>query len=462
MQNSRRDFLRHGCYALGASALSESLGRFGLVNALAATPTAAQAGNYKALVCLFLFGGNDGNNTVMPFETTEYNTYAGVRGQSSAGGLGIPQANLLQITAPSHSRRFGLHPALPELQTIYNAGKLAVLCNVGTLVEPLTKTQLQWGGARPRNLFSHDDQQAQWQTALADREVRTGWGGRLADAARPLNGAENFPPVTSVAGVNLFVTGAQAKPLAIPQTGSFGLSGFGSSTAQTARYNALQQILTQDRTAALVNAASDTMQQAVANSATLNPIITNAASTIAPLFANLNTSIARQFFQVAKVIEGRASLRLNRQIFFVSLGGFDTHNGQISAQQSLFQQLSPALKAFYDATVQLGVANQVTTFTLSDFGRTMKPASGGGTDHAWGNHHFIMGGQVRGGDFYGRYPTLNLEGPDDVSREGRWLPTTSVEQYASTLARWFGVAPSDLPTIFPNLHRFATDDLGFI
>jgi uncharacterized protein (DUF1501 family) len=166
--------------------------------------------------------------------------------------------------------------------------------------------------------------------------------------------------------------------------------------------------------------------------------------------------------QVARVIEARASLRLQRQIFFCSMGGFDTHNGQLAAQTSLFSQLSPALKSFYDATVQLGVENQVTSFTLSDFGRTFKPASGGGSDHAWGNHHLIMGGAVRGGDFYGRFPTLALGGPDDANTEGRWIPTTSVDQYASTLALWYGVSPSDLSMVVPNIGRFATSNLGFL
>lgn len=461
MKNSRRDFLQKSCFALGASALASSMSRFGMVNAMAAEPM-VQSSGYKALVCVFLFGGNDGNNMVIPYETTEYNAYAAIRGQSTSGGIGIPQASLLQIAAPSHSRRFGLHPNLPELKTLYDQGKMAVLCNTGTLVQPLTKMEYQTGAPRPYNLFSHDDQQAQWQTSIADHESRTGWGGRLADVALPLNGAETFPMITSVAGVNLLVTGQQTKPLAIPQSGSFGLNGFSSSAASTARYNALQQILTYDRSTALVNASSDTLGQAISNSAVLNPIITNTSSAIAPLFSSLNTSIARQLFQVAKVIEGRATLRLNRQIFFVSLGGFDTHNGQLNTQQSLFSQLAPALKAFYDATVQLGVGSQVTTFTLSDFGRTLKPASGGGTDHAWGNHHFVIGGGVQGGNFYGQFPTHTLAGPNDVSNEGRWLPTTSVDQYAATLAQWFGISPSSLPAIFPNINHFPTNNLGFM
>ena len=462
MNQSRRKFLQHSCLTLGATALASSVERFGLINAMAQTAT-----DYKALVCVFLFGGNDGNNMVVPYDLndpTQYPAYAAVRGQSTSGGIGIPQASLLPVVAPSHSRQFGLHPNLTEMQALYNQSKLAVLCNVGTLVQPTTKSQFQSGTGLPFNLFSHDDQQNQWQTALSNTESRTGWGGRLADVIRTLNGSVPIPAVTSVAGLNLFVTGAQTQPLSIPQSGTFGLSGgTGNSTASTARYNALQQILTYDRSAALVNSASNTLQQAITNSNTLNPIITNASSAAAPFFSSLNTSISKQLFQVAKVIEGRATTNLKRQIFFVSLGGFDTHNGQVATQQSLFSQLSPALKAFYDATVQLGVADKVTTFTLSDFGRTFKPASGGGSDHAWGNHHLIMGGAVRGGDFYGTFPRLTLSGPDDVTNEGRWLPTTSVDQYAATLARWFGLTQaSDLATVFPNLSHFTSPYLNFL
>lgn len=459
MKTSRRKFLQHSCHTLGAATLAASVERFGLMNALAAS--AAQT-DYKALVCVFLFGGNDGNNMIIPYETSEYATYQTVRGQTTSGGLGIPLANLLQVTAPSHSRRFGFHPNMTGLQTIYNANKLAVLCNTGTLVQPLTKSEYQANAPRPQNLFSHDDQQLQWQCAISDQFSRSGWGGRLADATKFLNGTEPFPLLTSVAGINLFVTGNQARPISIPQSGTFGLSGFGSSTVSQARLSALQQILTFDRQATLVNAASETMSSAITNSTILNPIITNANSTVAPLFSSLNTSLSRQLFQVAKILEGRATLRLNRQIFFVSLGGFDTHNNQVNDQGNLFTQLSQAMKAFYDATVQLGIADKVTTFTLSDFGRTFKPASGGGTDHAWGNHHVVLGGAVNGGNFYGQFPTLTLGGINDISNEGRWLPTTSVDQYGATLAQWFGVPAGDLATVFPNLSRFSTNNLGFM
>ena len=456
MRRSRREFLRDGCYAAGAAALASSVERFGLVNALA-----QGAPDYKALVCIFLFGGNDGNNTVIPRETGEYNAYATVRG-AGAGGLAIPRDSLLPLAPPSHAREFGLHPNLPKLHELWGQQKLAVLCNTGPLIEPLTKAEYQAGGPRPESLFSHSDQQTQWQSAISDRLSRTGWGGRLADAAAALNGGETFPMITSVSGINLFVTGAQARPLAIPSSGGFGLSGFSGSAASQARRNAMDQIRSLDQDEVLVRSTSETTSQAVNLSATLNPILTSTTSAILPLFAGLNTGIARQLQQVVRLIEARATLRLKRQIFFCSLGGFDTHNNQLTTQAGLFAQLDAAMRAFYDATAQLGVAPQVTTFTLSDFGRTLKVASGGGTDHAWGSHHLIMGGAVRGGNFYGTFPTLALQGPDDISREGRWLPSTSVDQYGATLAAWFGVDPGTMTAVYPNLGQFAAPDLGFM
>jgi uncharacterized protein (DUF1501 family) len=211
-----------------------------------------------------------------------------------------------------------------------------------------------------------------------------------------------------------------------------------------------------------VKAAGDIGARAISLSSTVNPILTSSSTPAAAPFAGLTSNISQQLLQVAKLIEGRAQTGARRQVFFVSLGGFDTHNNELATLDTLLGDLSPALKAFHDATVTLGVENQVTTFTLSDFGRTFQPASGGGTDHAWANHHFILGGAVRGGDLYGKYPTLVLGGPDDAEHEGRWIPTTSVDQYGATLAKWFGLGTAQLAQVFPNLSRFPTADVGFL
>jgi uncharacterized protein (DUF1501 family) len=426
---------------------------------LVATANAQQASDYKALVCVFMFGGNDGNNTLIPIDTAGYGQYATAR--PAASGINLPQASLLPIQPSNAGTPFGLHPALPELQALFSNGKMAVLANVGTLVQPISKAQYN-AGVRPLSLYSHSDQQAQWQSSISDTASGTGWGGRVADKVAAFNAASGFPVVTSLDGTVLFTTGNSTSPLAIPVTGSFALAGYSASTANNARLAAVQQLLAQDSYNVLVNGANKIGMQALQLSTTVNPILANANSTIAPLFAPLKTNTANQLFQVAKLIEARAATGARRQIFFVQLGSFDTHGDQINRQQNLFAELSPALKAFYDATTALGVGSQVTTFTLSDFGRTFQPASGGGTDHAWGNHHFIIGDAVHGGAFYGQYPQLILAGPSDAESEGRWLPTTAVDQYGATLAKWFVVTAADLNVVFPNLAKFATPDLGFI
>jgi len=271
--------------------------------------------------------------------------------------------------------------------------------------------------------------------------------------------------ITSTAGVTLFVTGNASRPLSIPTSGTFGLTltAAGANTAQVnARRDAFNKLLSIDRDNLFLDAASDIQAQGVALSGTVGPIISNTNSIVQTTFGNLNTSIAQQLRAVGKMIEARATTGSKRQIFFVSLGGWDTHSAELTAQQTLFGQLSPALKAFYDSMVAIGVGNQVTTFTLSDFGRQFKPNGTQGTDHAWGNHHLVLGGAVQGGAIYGQYPTLAITGPDDAEKDGRWLPSTSVDQYGATLARWFGVGQSDMATVFPNVSRFATSDLGFM
>jgi uncharacterized protein (DUF1501 family) len=450
----RRGFLRN----LGALSAFGLASRLDLLNLVAAAE-AQSSTDYKALVCVFMFGGNDGNNTIIPIDTAGYGQYAAVR--TSASGINLPQASLLPITPINIGTPFGLHPALGELQALFNQKRMAVLANVGTLVQPISKAQYA-AGIRPDSLYSHSDQQAQWQSSVSNTASATGWGGRIADKVASQNAATGFPVITSLDGTVLFATGASTAPLAIPATGSFALAGYSGSAISTARLAAVQQLLAESSGNAFVGGMNKIGAQALKLSTTANPILTSANSTVAPLFANLKTSTANQFFQVAKLIEARAATGTKRQIFFVQLGSFDTHGDQINRQQNLFAELSPALKAFYDATVSLGVASQVTTFTLSDFGRTFQPASGGGTDHAWGNHHFIIGGAVQGGSFYGQYPQLVLAGPNDAENEGRWLPTTAVDQYGATLASWFGVAPTDLGAVFPNLGKFPTSNLGFM
>jgi uncharacterized protein (DUF1501 family) len=442
---TRRDFLKRSACGLSAAAFVSSLERFGLLSAATAPGT-----DYRALVCLFLFGGNDGNNTIVPYD--DYTAYQKIRG--TTGALNISKDDLLPIAAASQGATFGMHPALSDLAPLYAAGDLAVLCNVGTLVQPIARGQYLAGAPRPDSLFSHFDQQSQWQSSIPDASgplAATGWGGRTADATADINGAVPIPMIVSVAGITLFSTGVTVRPL-VPGSS---LAGF----SDPARYQALRSLLTLDPDRPLVAAQSGIVAAGIDDIAALDA----ATAGVPPVQTSFpDTDLGDQLRQIAAIVSAREALGMKRQIFFASLGSFDTHTDQLATQASLLGQLGAAMKAFHDATVELGVADAVTTFTLSDFGRTFQPDSGGGSDHAWGSHHLVMGDAVRGGDFFGTYPTLALSGPDDASTEGRWIPTVSVDQYGATLAKWFGVLPAQMPQVFPNLGNFDLADLGFL
>ena len=391
---------------------------------------------------------------VVPLSTSGFASY-----QQTRSVLALPQGSLLAINPPSVGSAFGFHPRFTELQSLFNQKHLAVLTNVGTLVRPTTRAQFQQRQVSlPRNLFSHEDQQAQMQTAALDGNIQTGWAGRTADKIQAILGG-NFPIIISLAGTNVFCEGLVARAIESSGDPTRLLSGFGSSAESQSRMSALQNLLTFDTGLSLIQAASATTTNALQDSKALADALAS-GPTLATTFPN--TGLANQLKQVAQIISVRSALGLQRQIFFVSIGGFDTHSDQLNAQNNLYPQLSQAMNAFYRATVEIGAASQVTAFTLSDFSRTYAPDSTSGTDHAWGGHHLIMGGAVHGGDFYGKFPTLALAGPDDATDEGRWIPTTSLDQYAGTLANWFGVPPADLPTIFPNLPNFTTAVLNFV
>ncbi|MCW5965507.1 MAG: DUF1501 domain-containing protein [Bryobacterales bacterium] len=441
---SRRESLA----ASGSVAAASAFARFGMMNA-----NAQQAGDYKALVCVFLFGGNDGHNTVAPRDTV-HAEYATLR-----GSLAIPQADLLSVPA-KNGKEFGLHPNLGFIHPYFAQGKLAVVANVGVLYRPITRDQYRNKlGPIPSNLFSHSDQQQQWQTGYFDYSRGTGWGGRTADLVAHLNAPSKFPTAVSLAGNQIMLAGKDTTPAAIAPGGGMQLTGNGGVAFREARQKALQEMIGMDSGLAMVQAAGQTLQDGL----DVGKLINEAIATAPPLqTAFPNTNLGRQLLEVARLIASREKLGMRRQIFFASIGGFDTHANQLATHANLMSQLAEAMNAFYLATEELSVANSVVTFTESEFGRTMNPAAGAGTDHAWGSHHLLLGASVKGGDIFGAYPNLALGGPDDSGSRGSYIPTTSLDQYGATLASWFGVSPSALDDIFPNLIHFSNRTLDFV
>jgi uncharacterized protein (DUF1501 family) len=435
------------CSAAGAS-LVGGLSKLGLVSALAQGTT-----DYKALVCIFMFGGNDSNNMLVPTDS-RYAQYLQARSV-----LALPQSQLLPLQMSGQST-YGLHPNMPEMQGYFNNDKtLAILANVGTLVQPTTQATYRAFANLPENLFSHSDQQDQWQSAQLAGTPVSGWAGKIADNVQTFNAAAQFPPILSISGNPVFCTGITSRPFAMNPGQPPGLQGFDTSAASQARYAATQQLLTFDSGLSMVQAANAVTGQAVK----FAQVLSDALKNIAPLQTKFPTNyLGQQLQQVAQVIAARSALGVQRQIFFVSYGGFDTHADQLPQQVQLLTYVSQSMAAFYQATQELGVTNQVTTFTLSEFSRTLEPGSNGGSDHAWGSHQLILGGAVKGNAVYGTFPTLALGGPDDADQNGRFIPTTALDQYAATLATWFGVSAANLPAIFPNLANFQTSNLGFM
>jgi uncharacterized protein (DUF1501 family) len=445
----RRDFLQHA----GALAGTAALGQLGAFAA-----HAASASDYKALVCVYLYGGNDANNTIVPLDTAGYANYAQTRSY-----LALPQSQLLPLAVAGGTPLYGLHPALPGLQSLWASGNLAVVANVGTLVQPLSKTQyLSTTTAKPENLFSHIDQQHQWQASISTASSNSGWGGRLTDQLATLNANSSVPPMISTGGNNLFVTGAASQALVIPISGSFGLKGFSNDSIDAARRSALAELLNVDQDINLTQAAQAVMSSALTSSAILNPILTTTSAALSGRFTGLTSNFSQQLLAIAKVIEARSALGASRQVFLVQLGSFDTHTNQLNTQQTLFSQLDAGLTAFHGAMADIGAGTSVTSFTLSDFSRNFLPNTGGGTDHAWGSHPLVIGDAVNGGTIYGTMPTLQLSGPDDASDLGRWIPTIAVDQFAATLATWFGADATALAAVLPNLSAFSPSTLGFI
>ena len=450
---NRRNFLQLSA-SFGAFAGLASLGNS--QSAQAAT-AAAQSGGYKALVCVFLFGGNDGHNTVVPLSSAQYNAYLAAR-----PGISLAANQLLPINDAAQGA-FGLHYLMPEMQTLYQQNKLAIVPNVGMLVRPTTYQNYQQNYQLPLQLRSHADQVVEMQTGIPNSGGSTGWGGRALDLMQNVNANAQFPLAVAMNSPALFCSGAVVQGTSLQPGNLLDQAAMGVYPPATAQ--ARMQAQMQSTAPGSGNAIIDAANKVMTDANTLNPLLKSAGGGAVAGFPS--SVLGNQLKEVARVISLQAQLNVARQVFFVSLGGFDTHAGQSYQQGVLLQQVSQALKAFNDAMVTMGMDNQVTAFTMSDFGRTLQP-SGTGCDHGWGNHHFVVGGAVNGGKLFGQFPQMtnylnfNSSAEDYADQRGTLLPHWSLSQYAATLAKWFGAADAQLDGLFPTLPSFAVRDVGFM
>jgi uncharacterized protein (DUF1501 family) len=462
---TRRAFIgQAACSGLSFAGLLSTIGTLRLFNATVSAQGGPPLDDSKILICLFLYGGNDANNMLVPREQSAYDEYA-----SDRGILALPRDTLLPLNLPGDDGRdFGLHPAMAPLQTIFNQQKMAIVCNVGTLVAPITKAEyLSGAAALPPYLFSHNDQQVQWQTSVPDSPRKTGWGGRLADLLQSLNAGSQVSMNISIAGANFFQVGEEVVQYHVTPQGSIGLSQYDANwTPIQQQYHAMDQMLGRSYGHLFEQEYANIINRAVANDTLLKTALASVQDHTAT-FANSTlptgglNPVASQLRMILRLIEARQTLGMRRQIFFAALGGFDTHDAQLEDHHALLEQLSNAVADFYNGTAALGISDRVTLFTASDFNRTYN-SNGKGSDHAWGGHHIVVGGAVNGGRLYGDMPILQIQGPSDTGTRGSWIPTVSTDEMAATLARWFGVSETDLPMVLPNIGRFAQPDLGFM
>lgn len=456
---TRREFIgQANCAALGSAAVTASILNLSMLGRVAAADTPAD-GDYKALVCVFLNGGNDSFNMIAPGSGDGYQEYLAARGEVGLPPIGDTSGLLALNGAVSETddRQLGVHPSLPILRDLYNEGKAAIVANVGTLVQPTSLTGILQGTAKlPNGLFSHSDQMQQWQTSVPDdRQAATGWGGRMADLLRSENAPSNVSMNISANGENIFQTGGVSTPFAIGASGAVELSAWRQNWFRHRRF-AVENILDQEYQNVLERALVSKKQKAIA----ANSDYVDALAAAPGLNASFTASnpLAVQLKNVARTIAARTQLGVKRQTFFVEMGGFDLHGRLDSQHPLLLERVQTALSEFFAALDELCLSEHVTTFTSSDFARTLS-TNGSGTDHAWGGNHVVFGGAVKGGKVYGTYPELALESALDTGR-GRLIPTTSVDEYVSDLALWMGVSKANLPLVLPNLSRFHDPNSG--
>ena len=416
--------------------------------------TSAPFPDYKALVCVFLFGGNDSYNMLVPRSNAEYNVYA-----ASRQNMALLQGDLLAINPLTpDGADYGLHPMMSDIQTLFESNRAAFVSNTGPLVEPTTKDQYQNKSVLlPPQLFSHNDQQDQWSSLRGVAQSKTGWAGRLADLIRMNVADQQMATNASLFGSTLFQSADETVAYVMGNSGPIPFTGFDDTAGGQAQRAAFEQIINANYGSIYERGFAEVQRRAVASADLIGDALAGAPvlNTIFP-----NSQLGRQLGTVAQLIAVRDQLQMQRQIFFVATGGFDSHDDQLANQPGLLGGISESMAAFYNATVELGVSDMVTSFTQSDFGRTLT-SNGDGTDHAWGGNQLVIGDAVAGREMYGAYPILEINGPDDVGG-GRIIPTTSADQYAATLSKWFGIPDADLASVAPNIDNFVQRDLGFL
>lgn len=464
-RSSRRAFVqRLGQLGLAGAAAPWALNLAAMSEAAAQSTSAT---DYKALVCVFLYGGNDHYNSLVPFDTVSYANYQRIRTgialqRDAVAATALPAGTGSGTSAaPGNGldlgRQVALAPELGSLKPLFESGDLGLLLNIGTLIQPTTKAQYTAANVPlPPKLFSHNDQQSVWQSSNPEGAT-SGWGGRMGDLFLSGNGKTTFTCVNA-SGNAVYMSGREAVQYQVSTTGAVALRAltaplFGSQACS----NALRQLVTAPHPHLMRAEYTRVTARAIEAQATLSTALatTRPIQTIFP-----NGTLSQQLQMVARMIAARDQLSVKRQVFFVSLGGFDLHDFLLTNHPGLLSQIGESLKSFHAAMGELGVANKVTTFTASDFGRTLS-SNGDGSDHGWGSHHFILGGAVQGGRFYGRLPEVAVNGPDDVG-QGRLLPTLAVDQLAATLATWMGVNNSDLPLVVPNIGNYSVRNLGLM
>jgi uncharacterized protein (DUF1501 family) len=452
-KNSRREFLKRAS-ALSATGVATPWA----LNLAAIGEAAAQSApnDYKALVCVFLFGGNDHGNTLVPYDSATYNTYAALRTGLATDRTLLAPTVLVPGTALPNARQYALAPELGALKPLFDAGRMGVLLNIGPLIEPTTKTQYNARSVRlPPKLFSHNDQQSVWQSSKPEGAL-SGWGGRMGDLFASGNSQATFTAV-SVAGNAVYLSGNSVVQYQVSSNGSIPIDGIGNTLyGSSAAAQALRSIIGSTPS---INNFEREYARVVQRSIDANVSLTGALGS-APALSTVfpATGLAAQLRMVARMISARSGVGAKRQVFLVSLGGFDHHDNLLDEHPLLLTQVGGAMAAFDTAMIELGLSNQVTTFTASDFGRTLA-SNGDGSDHGWGSYHFVTGGAVKGRSFYGTAPLLGSTSPDDVG-QGRMLPTMAVDQLASTLATWMGVSASNLSTVVPGIGNYSLRDLG--